>query len=266
MTYERLRLRFALACGAALMGGGGAVRAADASGLALVPFSATNAPGGVRLVAGATGAPALFRAVTVRDARWPAGLVPLFEAGSGDRSGLRRLPPRGRENLTEPLGFILPRADEPDAARLAGWWDIRAVGADGTKRWLGMELAVDGERVAGRLDQLTDYRFAHVTGGSWRTNVLTLGVEYVNDRYELTATWRDGRLSGAWRRTDDSDRGTWEATRTEGAPPLPAAAGAVPLFEWQRTDGTRRYAPEPGPAGEGWTPAQPPLGRVWPPP
>lgn len=240
-----------------------AASAADATGLALVPLAETTTPSGVRLVAGATNTPVLFRAVTIREARWPAGLVPVFEVEREGRFELRRLPPRGRENSTEPLCFILPRADEPDAARLAGWWDIRAVGFDGIKRWLGMELAVDVERVAGRLDQLTDYRFAYVTGGHWRTNTLTLAVEYINDRYELTATWHDGRLSGAWRRTDDADRGTWEAARPEDAPPKPAADDTVPLFEWRRGDGSRRYALEPGPAGEGWSQVTPPLGRVW---
>lgn len=255
MNLRRHPLRFAAALATALAAGG--------TGPVPVPLAETATPGGVRLVAGVTNVPALFHAVTIRDARWPAGLVPLFVAGREDRFELRRLPPRGRENFTEPLCFILPRTDDPGAARLAGWWDIHAVGADGTKRWLGMELAVDGERVAGRLDQLTDYRFAHVTGGAWKTNTLTLTVEYINDRYELTAAWHDGRLSGTWRRTDGADRGSWEATRSEDAPPAPAADDTVPLLEWRRADGTRRYAPEPGPAGEGWIPVQPPLGRVW---
>lgn len=233
---------------------------------ALAPVAEVEEGPGRRLAVGAAEAPGLFRLVSFPDGRWPAGLVPVFAPERAGRVELRRLPPRGRETFTEPLGFLLPRPDEPDAARLAGWWEIVAMDAGGTRRWLGMELAVEGERVAGRLDRHTDYRFAHVTGGVWRTNHLTLLVEYVTDRYELTATWSDGRLAGVWRRTDDGDHGTWEAARAAEAPPLPDPAGAVPLHAWRDAAGNRRYAPPPGPPGGGWTRQDPALGLAWPAP
>lgn len=230
----------------------------------LAPVAEIADEQGRRLAVGAAEAPGLFRLVSFPDGRWPAGLMPIFAVEREGRVELRRLPPRGRENFTEPLGFLLPRPDEPDAARLAGWWDIVAVDAGGSRRWLGMELAVDGERVAGRLDPHTDYRFAHLTGGVWRTNRLTLAIEYVADRYELTATWSDGRLTGTWRRTDDGDHGTWEATRAAEAPALPDPADAVPLHAWRDAEGNRRFGPAPGPPGGGWTREEPALGLVWP--
>jgi len=210
----------------------------------------------------ASASPPAFLAVVRRE--WPAGLVPLFPVEKDGRFELRRLPPKGRENFTDPLFFALPRADETNAALLAGRWAIHSTNSSNHKHWLAMDLAVDGERVAGRLDQDTDYRFAYVTEGTWRTHRLTLAIEYLNDRYELTADLHDGRLAGSWRRTDDTERGVWVATRPQPQPIVPPGETTRPLYEWRGPDRKRRYDFGDEPLGAGWERTEPPLGRVWP--
>jgi len=205
-----------------------------------------------------------FRAVAGRF--WPAGLVPVFAVESNGRFELRRLPPLGRENFTDPLFFALPLADEPEVARVAGRWSCISRGAEGNQNRLTFEFAVLGERIAGRFDQDTDYRFAFITGGTWRTNGLELAVEHINDRYALTGSWRDGRLTGEWQQLPDGDRGTWEATRPRAEGIVPPESGAVALYEWRRgPDGARRYLLESEKADPGWERTAQPLGRVWPP-
>lgn len=194
---------------------------------------------------------------------WP-GLVPVFGVEREDRFELRRTPPRGQENFTEPLFFALPPEDEPDAARIVGRWECSATREGGTESWFTWELTADGDKLAGRFDQGTDYRVASVAGGTFRSNRFTLNIEYNLDRYELTGEWRDGALSGRWRQVGESENGAWEAKRV----PQPAATNsfraAVALHEFRRASGnTRHYSTEPALPETGWERAARPLFRVW---
>jgi hypothetical protein len=205
--------------------------------------------------------PPAFRAIVQRD--WPSGLLPLFPVEKAGRFELRRLPPKGRENFTDPLFFVLPLPHDTNAARIAGRWAVQSINRENHRHRLNLDLAVDGERVGGRLDQDSDYRFAYVTDGQWRTNHLTLVIEYIRDRYELTADLRNATLTGTWRRTDDTDQGVWEATRLH--PPVLVSAGdSVPLHEWRNQDGHRRYLTNATTDAPGWHRIDPPLGGVWP--
>lgn len=212
--------------------------------------------------AGTPGAPA-FRALAAED-HWPAGLAPVFAIERAGRQELRRRPPRGQEQLLEPLFFGLPPADEPDTAALTGRWTLRATRTDGSPVFTGWDLACETNAVSGRFDPLTDYRFAFLTGGVFVSNRLVLHAEYIREAYEITGELEAGRLAGAWTQRPDGDHGTWEATR-DAVPALPAAL-AVPLRVWRRNaDGARRFglgAPAPGP---GWTADARPLCLVWPP-
>ncbi len=215
----------------------------------------------VSAVSSSTGLTPAFHAVFERE--WPTGLVPLFPVEKDGNFELRRLPPKGRESFTDPLFFALPRPDETNASRITGRWSIQSINSGNHRHRLAMDLAADGDRIAGRLDQDTDYRFAHLTGGTWRTNHLFITIEYINDRYELTADLLQGKLIGTWRRTDDSDQGTWEATR-DPAPVQPSAQTLLPLYEWRSPDGRRRYRTGESSEADGWQRVDPPLGRVWP--
>ncbi|GEM_PF-2038775 len=228
------------------------IRPDGSESLAVDPDSPTQ-PG--------TGLPPAFHAVVQRE--WPPGLLPLFPVEKLGRFELRRLPPKGRENFTDPLFFVLPRTDETNASRIAGRWSILSTNRENHRHRLAMDLAVDGEQVAGRLDQDTDYRFAYVTEGSLRTNRLTLTIEYISDRYELTADLHDQKLVGTWRRTDGTDQGTWEATRPQSGAP-PPTRNALPLHQWRSPDGRTRYLPVDTLEAGGWQRMDPPLGRVWP--
>jgi hypothetical protein len=205
------------------------------------------------------GAP-VFLAVVTNE--WPTGLVPIFAVEKAHGVELRRRGLAGEENTSEPLFFALPPEDEPDAAKVAGRWECRAVRATDSRNFLVWELAVEMETVSGRFDQDTEYRVAHIAGGTFRSNRLELRVEYLRDAYVLTGDWRDGTLKGDWRRTDDEERGTWEADR-EPAPPPPRGE-VVRLFEWRRaSDNARLYAVEGNTRAAGWERSPRPLCRVW---
>jgi hypothetical protein len=201
-----------------------------------------------------------FRAVVTNV--WPAGLVPVFAIERTNSFELARRPRRGKENASEPLFFALPPDEEPDAAKLAGRWELEAIRYSGTKEYPVWELAIEGDKVSGRFDQNTDYRFAYLMGGTFRSNILELRVEYINDAYLITGTWQDGRMKGRWRRADNSENGPWEATRPVSK--LPADKNIVALYEWRRTtDNSRRYATEHEKLAADWKRSDRPLCRVW---
>jgi len=243
-------------------------RAQAESSSGLTSILRVIAPNGAESLAAATDVPTgsskelpiAFQAVVLRE--WPAGLVPLFPVEKSGGFELRRLPPKGRENFTDPLCFSLPRTDETNAVQIAGRWTVQSTNSSLHRHSLIMELAAEGGQVAGRLDQDTDYRFAHVTGGTWRTNHLKLVVEYINDRYELAADLHEAQLLGTWRKTDDTEHGTWSARRP--SPPLiPSDATAVTLHEWRGPEGRKLYLTGDGPGPVGWKRVDPAIGRVW---
>lgn len=194
---------------------------------------------------------------------WLAGLVPVFAVEKTNRVELRRSPQRGQENSSEPLFFALPPEDEPDATRIAGRWQCEAVRGDGSKAFLAWELTLEADQIAGRFDQNTEYRYAYLVGGTFRSNRIELRVEYIMDVYLLSGEWRDGELKGTWRRSDDSESGTWAAAR-EGAPiRIPPNKDTVLLYEWRRSDEARHYAVEDEPMDPEWERSARPLCRVW---
>lgn len=193
---------------------------------------------------------------------WPAGLVPIFGIEKTNTFELRRRPGRGKEKGLDPLFFALPPEEEPDAAKVAGRWELEAVRYSGTKEYPVWELAVEGDQVSGRFDQNTDYRFAYLMGGTFRSNVLEFRVEYINDAYVIRGTWQDGKMKGRWHRDDNSEEGPWEASRPPSA--LPQNKSTVALYEWRRaSDNSRRYAIETEKLGPEWQRNPRPLCRVW---
>jgi hypothetical protein len=193
---------------------------------------------------------------------WPAGLVPVFAVVKTNRVELRRRPGLGQENFSEPLFFALPPEDEPEATKVAGRWECRGIRETGTREFFGWDLAVEGESVAGRFDQFTDFRFARIAGGSFRSNQLQLRIEYIDAVYHVKGGWADGKYKGDWRRADESESGTWEASRSETS--LPISTNTVALYEWRRTaDNARRYLAEGQSPGTAWQRQSKPLCRVW---
>lgn len=221
-------------------------------------WSVSPSPG-----SGKTNAVPQCRVIAARN--WPAGLVPVFAVESEGRVALRRMPPLGRENFSEPLFFALPPEDEPQAARLAGRWRLESRSREGRQHRLAMDWSTLGERAAGRLDQDTDFRFAYLTGATWKANQLTLTVEYIADRYEMSGIWTNGVLRGSWRQVPEGDEGTWEAARPDPERTIPPADGVLPLYEWRRKDSEdRRYTVGDAAPGNGWVQEPRPLCRVWP--
>jgi hypothetical protein len=202
----------------------------------------------------------VFLAVVTNE--WPTGLVPVFAIDKTHGVELCRRSLAGEENNSEPLFFALPPEDEPEATKVAGRWECRAVRGPDSRNFLVWELAAEMEKVSGRFDQDTEYRVASIAGGTFCSNRLELRVEYLRDVYLLNGEWRDGKLHGDWRRTDDEERGTWEATREGNWPP--AEGEIVRLYEWRRTsDNARHYAVEGEAMATGWERSQRELCRVW---
>jgi hypothetical protein len=201
----------------------------------------------------------IFLAVITNE--WPTGLVPVFAVEKVHGVELRRRGLAGEENTSEPLFFALPPEDEPDAAKVAGRWECRAARGTDSRNFPVWELAAETEKISGRFDQNTEYRVASITGGTFRSNRIELRVEYLRDAYVLNGEWRDGKLKGAWRRTDDEERGTWEATREESR--LPEGSEIVRLYEWRTSDNARHYAVEGEKMATDWQRSQRPLCRVW---
>jgi len=238
------------------------VTAVAADALRLEPVCARITNGVQVFLAGTQAcarAEAAFFAV-VADEEWPAGLVPVFAIEAENRFELRRFPARGTEPSAEPLFFALPRADEPHASEVAGRWSVTATNAQKSRHYFEWELAIEGERVAGRFSPQSEFRVAYITGGVFRSNRLELHAEYFQDRYTLLGELREGRFSGTWRHDEDADRGTWSAVRTPSAN-RPRVTGTVALYEWRRGK-ERRYGMA-APEGEGWERAEKALCRVW---
>ncbi len=225
---------------------------------------ATDGSNRLRLVRDAAGPPSRPLEIRVPTSRsWMAGWVPVFEVKRDGQFELRRRPPIGRENMTDPLFFALPPESDSESIGIAGRWQIQSTNSSGGRHWTSLELTSVSGRISGRFDQDTDYRFAFITGGTWGTNRLQIQVEYIQDRYELSAQVTSNRLHGTWRRPDDSERGTWAGRRELPDPPVLVPPQAVPLWEWRNETGRHRYGIEPGWTSPGWVRQEEPVCRVW---
>jgi len=193
---------------------------------------------------------------------WPAGLVPVFAVDKTNRVELRRRPALGQENFSEPLFFALPPEGEPEAPKVAGRWECLGIRDTGTREVFGWDLALEGENVAGRFDQFTDFRFARIAGGTFVSNQLQLRIEYIAAVYHVKGAWAGGKYKGDWTRTDGSENGTWEASRPLVA--LPVSTNTAALYEWRRApDNGRRYLLDGQMPGPLWQRQARPLCRVW---
>ena len=153
----------------------------------------------------------------------------------------------------------MPLDDEPDALAVAGRWEVEAVRGDSRVN-CALELTVETNTVAGRFDQYSEYRFADLMGGTFRSNNLQLRVQYTSDVYLLTATLSGGQLIGDWRRDDNSEVGTWKASRRDLD--FATSTNVVELYEWRRGQ-ERRYTVGAERLDAGWERAARPLSKVW---
>src|SRR6185503_1545015 len=83
---------------------------------------------------------------------WGHGLVSVYGVRRNSQFRLSRQPPRGEENLVDPLFFALPRANGRDGAEVAGTWRCTATRSGSSDAWFVWHLTTDNEIVAGRFD------------------------------------------------------------------------------------------------------------------
>lgn len=193
-----------------------------------------------------------FHAVVTRS--WVAGLIPVFENEQNGEHLLSRLPPTGQEHLVEPIFFALPPSDDPLVRAIVGRWQINATHSDGNSRQFAWELTAQGENVVGRFDPDSDYRFALITSGRWKTNTIELMIAYVGEIYSVSGQLNDLTLSGVWKQVGGDKQGTWTGRRTD-APTLPISEILAPrnLYEWRLpTATTIRYGTKAPDDEMGW--------------
>ena len=202
--------------------------------------------------------------LAVVSSSWPPGLVPLFAIEKNGHFELRRRPLRGQEHLTEPLFFAAPLEEERESAKIAGRWEGVATHLDGGKKYPAFELTTDAGAIVGRFDPGSDYRYAFVTGGVFRTNQIEIQIEYIQDRYTLTGIWSGGQLRGTWQQLEGTLRGSWEAERSQPKIKFVPPSLLKPLYEWHRAaDGARRYSVALVLDEPGWERTPRPLCLVW---
>ena len=233
---------------------------AAASTNSLVPLRVVEGVDGAFSEASVVRTNGQFRAVTGRP--WPTGLMPVFVVSREAGNQLRRTPPAGLEADAEPAFFALPAADEPESSSVSGHWEVRAVRGDGSRLRFGLDLGAVRGRMAARFDPDTDYRFARIPSGTFRTNALSLEVLHIQDRFELTAELAGGRLDGRWRHEDGSEEGHWTAERAVAPEPVNPSA-LTDLVGWLGPKGVRTWRPREAGPGEGWRVDGPVLCRVW---
>ena len=201
-----------------------------------------------------------FYVVSAR--QWPAGLVPVFFHRRRGEQRLERFPLTGREAISEPLFFAaLPEREGTDR-RLPGRWVCRAWHEDGVGEFFSWDLTAREDRVGGRFDVDTDFRFASIWKGKYVNGRLMLEIRYIEAQYQLVGQWIDGRLAGEWTRVNEEGRGTWEATRGKGVA-IPASFKTVRLWSYQTEDGSIRYRVEGEPVAKTWIRNSKPLCLVW---
>ena len=204
-----------------------------------------------------------FHAVV--SAEWIPGLVPIYIRRSDNTFSLHRRPKRGQENSTEPFFFGLPLSSETNAMMIAGRWECEATHVDGARDYYAWDLTLAGDDLVGRFDQNTDYRFAYVTGGTFRSERLILNIDYVTNQYRVTGDYRDGSLVGRWEQITGADHGEWFGKRPTSNWKFPDESGALLLFEWKKKDGSsiRRYVTKPPSPESEWERVGEAICRVW---
>ncbi len=203
----------------------------------------------------------VFRAVTAR--HWPAGLVPIFSVSRRGRVELRRFPPAGQEGLTEPLFFAVCPENEGTDPRILGRWECRAQYSDGAEEFFYFEFTAQGDRVVGRFDVETDFRFASVERGRLTPNGIDLEVRYIAAEYLLKGTWDDSALQGTWKHRSEEEHGTWRAERLGKAPSWDRA-GLLPLWVYRDSEKRLRYRVGDEAVDPTWERISEPLCWVWP--
>ena len=211
----------------------------------------------------ANSARAVFRALASQSP-WPNGLVPIYASKSGRGFELRRLPPPGEMDSSEPLFFALPADPADVAVAVGGTWNCVATHPDGQRKRVALDIVATREQVVARFDPNSDYRFASITSAAFQSNRLQLAVAYVNNRYEIEGRISRGVLTGTWKQWDTEEGGTWEGRRPVSEMDLPDSSTAVSLFEYESLrDGSRCYSLDAKWTAAGWRRRDVPLCRVW---
>lgn len=175
-----------------------------------------------------TSATPIFYAI--KSLKWPNGLIPIYQTldKKTKKWKITRRLTHGKENFTDPLFFALPPIPDSETGKLSGRWACEAIHRDGSIDFLHWEMGIDGETVFGRFDQDTDYRFAWLTGGHFKSPIIQIKAEYIDAKYELEGSLESTTFKGTWKQTENADGGTWTAE--------PAYPIQIPSTPWRVTN------------------------------
>lgn len=210
---------------------------------------------------------------------WPPeeaveGSAALFEVHARGHASLRRLPGMGREDEAVVLCRVMdPARADPllgnsgERQPVEGTWRVLSRGSDGSVHRLRWEWWSDGRELAGRFDQDTDFRFAHMVRGTNGGGRVAFAVEYIQDRYDVVGGATATGWAGTWTKRGEPDAGTWTAERGDGKRRVVRdldARRAEPLRAWTReVDGACWVGlGNDRPPGAGWGEAVV-LGKAW---
>lgn len=99
----------------------------------------------------------------------------------------------------------------PDSASLAGTWQCVSHGGDQGTMPFTLTFQQDGQNISGHVSsQLGDADF---DGGTFKDNHLHFVIQGDGDSYDLSATYKDGKLTGTWATTVSGHKGTWEGSK-----------------------------------------------------
>jgi hypothetical protein len=141
---------------------------------------------------------------------------------------------------------------------IAGTWRCKLKDADGSELPFILELKLDGEQVNGTADQ------GVITKGIFKDRKLEIEVKEDQSTYTLTASLKQGKLTGQLKQHDTGESGTWEGERTDFAWRQASSPATLPLYEYRnRESGARFYSTRSDLENRTIKRAAEPICRVW---
>jgi hypothetical protein len=165
------------------------------------------------------------------------GLIPVFSI-SGERGTVLALEPPKGTAIPQPLFYALPARPPEPGPTLAGTWNCKARGADGSEFPFTLEFRVERGIVRGRVDQ------DEIREGTFREDHIAFQINSGDDTYRVVGRLEGRKLAGDWQETSSHKGGTWAGTADQSGVAWMKSHDVTPLYEYHSADGTRIYSTE----------------------
>ncbi|HZS08198.1 MAG TPA: hypothetical protein VFD58_25410 [Blastocatellia bacterium] len=160
------------------------------------------------------------------------GMIPIYAVTNSGGVILQRDSPNASAS---PLFYALPVATPAETAEtIAGAWQCKLKGADGSALPFMLRMKLEGELVTGAADT------GVITNGTFRQGRLAINVKNGEDTYTLTAAVRKQKLTGEWKQHNTGTGGTWEGEPADQAQQPSGSPAVVALYEYRNLKGSAR--------------------------